>query len=165
MTSHPPLTFLLASPDPALLTAVEPVLLSAGARVQVALSAEAVFPWIEAPKPPDALLLDDSLPGMPIGQLLAALRARCETIQPSILLISGSVTRESIDWLTEGAIADLILRSDEPNYWQVRLDLVLRNLRLANEVESLREEALRSAQLDRLTGVYNRETLLAMLFC
>ncbi len=35
---------------------------------------------------------------------------------------------------------------------------------MADELEALRDAAIRSAQLDRLTGVYNRETLLAMLF-
>ena len=164
MPSHSPLTFLLASPDPALLSAVEPVFLSAGARVQVVLSSDALLPLIEAPSPPDVLLLDDTLPGMPLGQLLAAVRSGCTTARLPILLISGTVTQESIDRLTEGAIDDLILRTAEPAYWQLRLDLVLRNRRLGCELESLQEAALRSAQLDRLTGVYNRETLLAMLF-
>lgn len=164
MPTRAPLTFLLASPDPALLSAVEPALLSAGARVQVVLAAEAIFKWIEAQEAPDALLLDESLPGMPLGQLLAALRARSTTAYLPILLIARNVTQEAIERLGEGAIDDLILRSDEPSYWQLRLDLVLRNRRLAGEVESLRDAALRSAQLDRLTGIYNRETLLAMLF-
>ena len=44
------------------------------------------------------------------------------------------------------------------------MDLVLRNQRMAHELESLRDAALRNAQLDHLTGVYNRESLLAMLF-
>jgi diguanylate cyclase (GGDEF)-like protein len=44
------------------------------------------------------------------------------------------------------------------------LDLIMRNQRMADELDALREAAIRSAQLDRLTGVYNRETLLAMLF-
>ena len=58
----------------------------------------------------------------------------------------------------------MILRCADPAYWQVRLDIVLRNHRLAHELESLRESSVRNAQLDRLTGVFNRETMLAMLF-
>jgi diguanylate cyclase (GGDEF)-like protein len=42
--------------------------------------------------------------------------------------------------------------------------MLLRNQSQAQEVEALRDAALRNAQLDRLTGVYNRETMLAMLF-
>ena len=41
---------------------------------------------------------------------------------------------------------------------------MLRNQRVAHELETLRDVALHNAQLDHLTGVYNRETLLAMLF-
>jgi two-component system, cell cycle response regulator len=74
------------------------------------------------------------------------------------------VSQEWIDRLAEGAVDDLILRSAEPAYWQLRLDLALRNNRLAHELESLRDASIRNAQLDRLTGVYNRETMLAMLF-
>ena len=74
------------------------------------------------------------------------------------------MTQEWIDLLAQGAIDDLILRSAESAYWQLRLDLVMRNRRMAGELETLRDAAIRSAQFDRLTGVYNRETLLAMLF-
>ena len=64
----------------------------------------------------------------------------------------------------EGVIDDLILRADEVEYWQLRLDRVLRTHDMAQELERLREAAALNAQLDRLTGVYNREALLAMLF-
>ena len=74
------------------------------------------------------------------------------------------MAQEWIDRLAEGAVDDLILRSAESAYWQLRLDLVLRTQRMAHELESLRDAALRNAQLDRLTGVYNRESLLSMLF-
>jgi diguanylate cyclase (GGDEF)-like protein len=164
MPTHTPLTFLLASPEPALLAAIEPLLLDAGARVEVVLSAQAALASMIAPHPPSLALLDESLPGMPIAQLLAAARAHAEAARFPIVLITGAVTQEWIDRLAEGVVDDLILRSAESSYWQLRLDLVLRNQRLARELETLRDAALRNAQLDRLTGVYNREALLAMLF-
>src|SRR6185503_7744912 len=43
-------------------------------------------------------------------------------------------------------------------------DLVLRSHHLAEELDSLRDAAVANAQLDRLTGVYNREALLSILF-
>jgi diguanylate cyclase (GGDEF)-like protein len=49
-------------------------------------------------------------------------------------------------------------------YWTLRLDLVLRTHNLACELDTLRNAAALNAQLDRLTGVYNREALLAILF-
>jgi diguanylate cyclase (GGDEF)-like protein len=162
MPQHTSPTFLLASPDPVLLASVEPFLLAAGAQVEVVLSAQAALTSISRPHPVGLLLLDTGLPGMPLSQLLAAVRVQSESVP--IVLIADSVTQDGIDRLAEGAIDDLILRSAEIPYWQLRIDLVLRDQRMAIELESLRDTALRNAQLDHLTGVYNRETLLAMLF-
>ena len=165
---HAQPTFLVASADTNLLRAIEPTLLAAGARIEVVLSAEAALASISGPHPPLLILLDVDLPGMPpsmvMGQLLAALRARTEKSCLPIVLIADRVTQDWIDRLAEGAIDELIPRSAESTYWQLRLDMVLRNQRMAHELDSLRDMVLRSAQLDRLTGVYNREALLAMLF-
>ncbi len=164
MPSHTSSAILIASPDPALLGAVEPMLLAAGARVDVVLSAEAARACIASGNPPGLLLLDSSLPDKPIGQLLAAARAKGDMPRFPIVLIADTVTQEWIDRLADGAVDDLILRSAELPYWQLRIDLVMRDERMAHELETLREAAIRNAQLDRLTGVYNRETMLAMLF-
>jgi diguanylate cyclase (GGDEF)-like protein len=160
--NHP--TILLALPEPALLAAIEPVLGVAGAHVEVVLTAEAVLNAMRAVHAPELVLLDAGLPGMPMGQLLAALRAETGGQRFPIVLISDTVIEEWIDRLAEGVIDDLILRADEPAYWQLRLGLAMRAVRNAHELESLREVAALDAQLDRLTGVYNREALLAMLF-
>jgi diguanylate cyclase (GGDEF)-like protein len=164
MTAHTPPHILLASSDPALLAAVEPILLAAGNRVEVVLSAQAALGSITAVHPPALALLDARLPGMPISELLAAVRAPAGVEHFPMVLIADTVSQEWIDRLAEGAVDDLILRSAEPVYWQLRLDLALRNDRLAHELDSLRDASIRNAQLDRLTGVYNRETMLAMLF-
>ena len=164
MTSHESPVLLLASPDPALLGAVEPLLQTAGARVEVVLSAQAALTFLVGTNPPALLVLDASLPDMPISQLLAAARAIGDGPRVPIVLIADSVTQEWIDRLADGVIDDLILRSAECAYWQLRIELLLRNQRLALELETLREAAIRNAQFDRLTGVYNRETMLSMLF-
>jgi two-component system, cell cycle response regulator len=164
MPSHTSPAFLFASADPALLAALEPQLLEAGARVEVVLNAQAALASISRSSPPNVALLDSLLPGMATGQLLAAARTQCSGPRFPIVLIAQTVTQEWIDFLAEGAADDLILRSAESAYWQLRLDLALRNQRMAHELETLRDAAIRNAQLDRLTGVYNRETLLAMLF-
>lgn len=101
---------------------------------------------------------------MPISQLLAAAQAIGDGPHVPILLIADTVTQEWIDRLANGVIDDLILHPAEHAYWQLRIDLLLRNQRLALELKTLREAAIRNAQFDRLTGVYNRETMLSMLF-
>jgi diguanylate cyclase (GGDEF)-like protein len=176
MLANKPPTFLLASPEPALLSAIEPVLLTSGARVEIVLSTEAALAAMTAPNPPDLALLDVNLPGpTPIkipgmepgrsmDQLLTAVRAEVTSKRLPIVLISDIVTQEWIDRLAEGAIDDLILRSAESPYWRLRIDLLLRTHGWLRELETLREAEVLNAQTDRLTGVYNRETILALLF-
>ncbi|HEY1805317.1 MAG TPA: diguanylate cyclase [Terracidiphilus sp.] len=164
MSSHESSVLLLASPDPALLAAVEPLLRAAGARVEVVLSAQAALACLVGANPPALFMLDAKLPDMPIGQLLAAARAIDSCPRIPIVLIADTVTQEWIDRLADGVIDDLILRPAEPAYWQLRIELLLRNQGMVLELETLREAAIRNAQFDRLTGIYNRETMLSMLF-
>jgi diguanylate cyclase (GGDEF)-like protein len=156
--------FLLASPEPALLSAIEPILLASGASVEVVLSAEAALAAMIAPKPPACALLDEKLPGMATGELLAAVHAEASSKCFPIVLISDTVTNEWLDRLHEGIIDDLILRAAEPSYWQLRLEMVMRTFRLAHELNALREASALGAQLDHLTGVYNRDAILSLLF-
>lgn len=156
--------FLLASPDPALLTTIEPVLAAAGGLVEVVLSAETALNAMRARPAPSLAVIHDQSPGMPASQLLAAVLGESGEKSFPILLITESVTREWADRLHEGVIDDIILRFAEPQYWRIRFDLALRTNRLAQDVDLLRETAAASAQFDRLTGVYNRETLLSILF-
>ena len=164
MLATSPPTLLLASSDPALLARVEPAFLSSGARVKIVLSAQAVVDSMSAANPPDIALLDLDLPGMPTGQLLATLRADHSARSFPIVLISDTVTEEALNRLAEGIVDDLILRTSAPAYWQLRVDQVLRARRDLFELDSLREASAANAQLYRLTGVYNREALLSMMF-
>jgi diguanylate cyclase (GGDEF)-like protein len=156
--------FLLASPEPRLLAAMEPVLRGWGARVQIVLSAEAALVSMTAAEPPGLALLDVTLPGMEMDRLLTAVRTVVSGKRLPIVLISDTATPAWASRLDEGVVHDLLLRGDAAAYWKLRLDQVLRAHRLAGELETLRETAARNAQLDRLTGVYNREALLGMLF-
>jgi len=163
MTAPPP-TYLLASPDPALLAAIEPVLLAAGAHAEIVFTAEAALAAITAPHPPAMALLDVTLPGIPLSRLLASARASTSGSALPIILIAGTITQECTDRLCEGVIDDLIPRSAEPAYWRLRIDHVQLARRRSLELDSLRESIVLNAQTDRLTGIYNRETILATLF-
>ena len=161
-------TFLLASQEPALLEAVEPVLTASGAHVEIVLSPETALTAITAPHPPSLVLLDVNLaaaqPGMSVEQLLAAVRASAGGHRIPIVLISDTVTPEWRDRLAEGVIDDLIPRAIDSPCWRLRLDMVLRTHHRMRELDQLREAAALNAQMDPLTAVYNRATLLAMLF-
>ncbi|MGO9338519.1 MAG: GGDEF domain-containing protein [Terracidiphilus sp.] len=161
-------TFLLASPDPALLVALEPALIASGAQVEVVLTLEATLDSIAANPALTLALLDTSLQGMDprmnIERLLAAVRAEDPANSLPIVLISDTVTQNWIDRLAEGVIDDLLLRTAEVAYWQLRIRMLLRNRGNARELEALREKQLLQTRMDHLTGVYNRETILTMLF-
>jgi diguanylate cyclase (GGDEF)-like protein len=164
MLANPAPTFLLASPDPALLAAIEPVLAVGGAHVEVVLSAEAALPALTSAHPPTLALIDVNLPGMPIGQLLAAARAEATGRRFPIVLIAATVTQEWIDRLAEGVIDDLVQPFSDPSFVRLRVEESLRNHRRVRELEMLREAAALNAQTDRLTGLLNRDTMLSMLF-
>jgi diguanylate cyclase (GGDEF)-like protein len=164
--------FLLASPDPVLLAALEPVLGASGGRVDVVLSLEAALASFEANGTLTLALIDASLPAMDptmnIDRLLAAARVEEGAGRVPIVLISDSVTQAWIDRLAEGAIDDLMLHSPgqaiEVAYWRLRIEMLLRGQHQRRELEALREAQVVHAQTDHLTGVYNREAMLAMLF-
>lgn len=155
---------LLGSHEPALVAAVEPVLVTAGNRVKLALSADAALEATTATDAPKLALLDAVLPGMPLGQLLAAVRVEFSGARLPIVLISDTITYAWTDYLREGLIQDVIPRSAAPAYWRLRVEQVLRHTQMTHELSALHEAAVLDAQRDRLTGVYNREALLTMLF-
>jgi len=165
--------FLIASSDPALLAKLEPVIAADGTCVEVFFSARAVLLAMTAAHAPTLALIDVSLPEfiqqdtgpvMRMGQFLASARADSAGRHYPIVLISDTVTQECIDRLAEGVIDDLVPRSIDPSFLHLRLQAVLREHRRSRELEMLREAAAFNAQTDRLTGVYNRETMLSMLF-
>jgi diguanylate cyclase (GGDEF)-like protein len=166
--THSNATFLFASSDSSLLAAVEPVLTATGARVEIVVSAAPALAALAAARPLSLTLLDANLcseePWMNIGQLLAAAHSMPEARRGPIVLISDTVTEEWVDRLAEGIIDDLIARATEPAFLQLRLETVLRTHRITREFGKLCEAAALDAQTDRLTGVYNRETMLGMLF-
>jgi diguanylate cyclase (GGDEF)-like protein len=164
MTVDTTQTILLASPEPALLAAVEPMLLATGARVEVVLTAQAALAAMTGAAAPGLALLDVSLPDMPMGQLLAAVRSEAGSKRLPIVLISDSVTDEWTARLAEGVIDDVVLHDAPLAYLELRLDVVLRKESMTSELETLRNAAALNSQVDRLTGVYHREALLATLF-
>jgi two-component system cell cycle response regulator len=167
LADNPP-TFLLASSDPALLAGLEPVLTALAAHVEVVLTAEAALASMTAHHPPTLAVLDTELPSpmqhLDINQLLTSVRANISSRRLPIVLIAGSVAQPWLDRIAEGVVEDLLLRTSEPSYWRLRLDLVLRVSDTKRDLETLREAAVLTAQTDRLTGVYNREALLTILF-
>jgi diguanylate cyclase (GGDEF)-like protein len=165
--------FLLASGEPALLAAMEPVLLDlkrarAGPqaddeRVRVAMTAEAAL-QLMLKQVPALALLDTRLMGMELGRLLAAVRAEEAGRRFPIVLISDTLSEELKDRLAEGLIDDVVPPETGPDWMRARVEMVLRCAERERELERLREQAVVDARKDPLTGAYNRTALMEMLF-
>lgn len=164
MLANPNPTFLLASPDPNLLATIEPLLAESGARSETVLSTEAALEYLTSPNPLSMAVLDTTLPGMPLADLLARVQTERTGRRVPIVLISDTLTQEWIDRLADGVVDDLIPRSLDPRFLWIRLESVLRTGAMKRELEMLREAATLNEQTDRLTGVYNRATMLRLLF-
>lgn len=160
--NQPPI--LLASHDLALLAAIKPILAAAGPHVEVVRSAKAALSALTASRLPGLALLDASLPGMDLGRLLAASRSAAGGHRYSIVLISDIVSEEWTTRLAEGVLDDLVPRDPKNPQWRLRLDQVLRTYHRMRELCDLREQDALCAQMDPLTHVFNRATLLSMLF-
>jgi len=162
------MTVLLASAEPALLAATETALAADGAQVDVVLSVEAALAALTSSPAPDLALLDEDLPAMDpqtnLSQLLAIAHAEATGRRFPIVLISDTLTPEWGELLTEGVIDDLLPHASNIALLRFRLGAVLRDHRPLRELEALREASALNAQVDRLTGVYNRETMLSALF-
>jgi diguanylate cyclase (GGDEF)-like protein len=154
--------YLLASNDPALLAAIEPALLDAGVTPHIVLSAAAALDRLTLPPGPALALLDARLPGMDLNRLLAASAAAPRSFP--IVLISDTISEEWNDRLAEAIIDDLVPASIDPRHLLIRLDVAIRFRRQFDELEKLREAVLYRDEHDRLTGAFNREAMLSLLF-
>ena len=159
-----PQSILLATAEMELIQRIQPLFVAVGARVEMAPTAESALIAMSGARSgvlPDLAFLDAALPGNLQNILIAA---RAEGQQFPVVLISDTVTQDWNTYLETGVIDDLILGRSEPDYWLLRTGLALRSRRYLRAIEEMRENEIRNAQYDRMTGVYNREALLSMLF-
>lgn len=165
--------FLLASPDATLLTILEPVLRALGSRVEIALTTEAALLAMTAHDPPAMALVDTRLagpesgsdiPAFDICDLLVRVRTEVSRRRMSVALISDEGSNRECGLLDSGLIEDIVPRAMDASWWRLRIEMALRVRSQSQELEALREASRRNLQMDHLTGIYNRETLMAVLF-
>jgi diguanylate cyclase (GGDEF)-like protein len=168
MLPDSPPDFLLASPDAALLTILEPVLLAIGSRVEIALTQEAALKVLTAHDPPAIALVDVRLPGKEsmsdITELLVPVRTEVSRRRLSLVLISDEGSDRETGFLCSGLVEDIVPRTMDAGWWRLQIERSLRARSQWQELEALREASRRNLQMDHLTGIYNRETLMAVLF-
>jgi diguanylate cyclase (GGDEF)-like protein len=157
-------SILVASPDPLLLLDLDRILTSLGLRVETLSCGDETLAALAGLEDDSVLLLDTRLPGMRDSRLLAALQESGIHHRCAIALIADQVSDEWIARLREGAIDDIVPRSADAATWNTHLNTMRRGHRLYCELETLRANVAMEVQHDRVTGVFNRETMLSLLF-
>ena len=160
---------LLASPDPVLAQLLAPIFDSLGFILRPLASAAALLSVSDAYAGVEVILLDERLPGIHRGELLAALQDTGVRRHASIALVTDgemdeSATQRWLERLADGILEDIVPRDSVREQWATHMLTLRRTAALQREVETMREATLRQVQNDRLTGTLNREAMLSALF-
>ena len=162
--ANPEATVLLASPDSLLILDLQRKLTALGLQVEVAVDAESAVAAMGAMPDKGIVLLDVRLPGVSNGCLLATMHEYGVHKRCAIAVIAEQVSDEWIARLREGIIDDIVARHADGAAWKTHIGTMQRGHALYCELEHLRETTLMELEHDRVTGVFNRETMLAILF-
>jgi diguanylate cyclase (GGDEF)-like protein len=157
-------SILIASPDTLLLLDVERIFTELGLRVTTVLSGEEAIDAIAELEDSSVLLLDTRLHGMATGRLLAAVQESGIHQRCAIALIADRITDEWIARLREGVIDDIVPRTCDADAWHAHLNTMHRGHRLHCELEKIRSATVSEIQHDSITGVFNREAMITLLF-
>ena len=138
MTSIANSRILVASGSAGLISAVRARAIS-GAQIAIASCGREVLEALQDRASLSLVLLDADLPGMNFSELAAAARAENDGCRVPVVLLSGRVAPEWLDW-------------------------VVRALGNGREFDPVHEGASPEEQIDPVTGLYTRAGLLQMLF-
>ncbi len=156
------LTILVASNAPDVIRKVETIV-PAGRLIATAGRGEAARELVMSAPHPELVLLDARLDGWGTGHLLAEINVGGDR-RFAIAVIAEGVAEEWVERWRDGVIDDVIPLAADAVYWRLRIDAVLRLHGQKRELALLRDSAALHAQMDALTGVLNRTTLMSMLF-
>jgi two-component system cell cycle response regulator len=168
MLSQIPSTVLLASPDSLLIQNLRRIFSSLGLQVDVVTNGEdAVASMVlmrGQTQGSGLVLLDVRLPWVANGRLLASAHEYEVRKCCAISLIAEQVSDEWIARLREGMIDDIVPRNADATAWRTHISTMQRGHALYCELEHLREASLVEVRHDPVTGAFNRDTMLTILF-
>lgn len=129
----------------------------------VADGVEAVRVLTEADTPRIAIL-DDDLHGLSGLEVAAEVRSREGRRAVWTLLLCDHADAATIANATDAGVDDLVLKPIDPADLRIRVSVAERVQALMNQLDSQTNAARFHAEHDNLTGLWNRESLLRMLF-
>ncbi|MGH9588252.1 MAG: diguanylate cyclase domain-containing protein [Acidobacteriaceae bacterium] len=166
LTSEPPV--LVATEDAALGLQLADVLQKLGYSVQSADSGAAASAYLLGHNPPEVALLADSLPGQSGLELAAELKRRSGRKQSWLVLLSDTANPLTVAAAADAGVDDLLLcPAGEPvseTELRIRLSVAGRMQQLSRQLQEQSQTVTSRASHDQLTGLWNRESLLSLLF-
>lgn len=114
--------------------------------------------------PPHIALIDIELPSIDGMELAAQVKRHTRTSLPWLMLMSSRVDSEVVKSAAQAGIDDLLVKPIDIVDLQVRLGVAQRFQHLASQLEAQIDAATFNASHDSLTGMWNREALLTLLF-
>ena len=159
---------LVATAEPGLGLQLAQILEKLVGPVQIVDSAASASVRLLSPEPPEIALLADSLPGQSGLDLAAEVKRRPGRKQTWIILLSAAANLFTIAAAADAGVDDLLLcpggNAVSETELRIRLSVASRMQQLSRQLHEQSEAASFYSSHDRLTGLWNRESLLSLLF-
>ncbi len=132
--------------------------------VEVAANGTDALVRLTGPTPPTLALLDMDLPAPDGAEIAAALRQRKEPRTGWVVLLSRQASRERVRLALESGCDDFLRLPADAGDLKVRIRVAERVLALTSQVQKQSAELRYHATHDGMTGLWNREALLSLIF-
>lgn len=187
-----PMPILLGEPDPLDRTRLERILADWGYAVECFADGGAVLERLLMPDAPGIALLDFDLPGTRCLEICQALRAsqptpsahRSRRFSPWVIGMHGGIrggmyggmwedcdhpgpagiTANEVGWILQAGVCDILAKPVEEIELRLRLNAAQHVRALREELEQTAEADGFAASHDPLTGLWNREAFLSLLY-
>jgi diguanylate cyclase (GGDEF)-like protein len=164
MPNLPGSRILIGTGDPGESSYLQHVLESWGHRVQVMRDGHKVLQRLHEPAPPEVLLLDANLPGMGGIEVVQEYRQRTRKPAAWIMVMCESPSPEQVMLATDAGTDDFLAKPIDEFDLRIRLHTAARVRELRIRLAQSQEDVRFHASHDHLTGLWNREALLRLLF-
>jgi diguanylate cyclase (GGDEF)-like protein len=167
ITVHTSPTVLLGSANNCLVETLGGTLESWHYEVELAGTADDALARLDSATPPAIALLDMDLPGPGAAQVVWEIRRRHEQRRTWNILLSERRDSERVRAALQSGADDFLVypaeTSDSSDLW-VRIRVAERVLALTSRVQKQSSELRYHATHDSLTGLWNREALISLIF-
>lgn len=159
---------LIATADRELGRQLTQMLERLGGSVQLVDSGTEASGCLLSAEPPEIAFLADHLAGRTGLDLAAEIKRRPGRQRTWIILLSAAADHSTIAAAAEAGVDDLLLcpsgEAISETELRIRISVASRMQQLSRQVEEQSEAVTFHASHDRLTGLWNRESLLSLLF-